>query len=58
MRDLRAKAGADKAEFSGDFLQARDQLGHITKKGLRDKSRKPLNHMVPKPGRPYEWGGG
>ena len=28
MRDLRAKAGTDKAESSGDILQARDQLGH------------------------------
>lgn len=30
LRDLRAKAGTDKAEFSGDILQARDQLGHTT----------------------------
>jgi integrase len=30
MRDLRAKAGTDKAELSGDILQARDQLGHTT----------------------------
>ncbi|WP_268562943.1 tyrosine-type recombinase/integrase [Pseudomonas protegens] len=30
MRDLRAKAGADKFEASGDILQARDQLGHTT----------------------------
>ncbi|WP_372438208.1 tyrosine recombinase XerC [Pseudomonas chlororaphis subsp. aureofaciens] len=30
MRDLRAKAGTDKAESSGDILQARDQLGHTT----------------------------
>lgn len=29
-RDLRAKAGTDKAESSGDILQARDQLGHTT----------------------------
>lgn len=28
MRDLHAKAGTDKAESSGDILQARDQLGH------------------------------
>ena len=28
--DLRAKAGTDKAESSGDILQARDQLGHRT----------------------------
>lgn len=30
MRDLRAKAGTDKDESSGDILQARDQLGHTT----------------------------
>lgn len=30
LRDLRAKAGTDKAELSGDILQARDQLGHTT----------------------------
>lgn len=30
LRDLRAKAGTDKAENSGDILQARDQLGHTT----------------------------
>ena len=30
LRDLRAKAGTDKAEDSGDILQARDQLGHTT----------------------------
>lgn len=29
-RDLRAKAGTDKAESSGDILKARDQLGHTT----------------------------
>lgn len=29
-RDLRAKAGTDKAESSGDIMQARDQLGHTT----------------------------
>lgn len=29
-RDLRAKAGTDKAESSGDVMQARDQLGHTT----------------------------
>lgn len=29
-RDLRAKAGTDKAETSKDILQARDQLGHTT----------------------------
>jgi integrase len=30
MRDLRAKAGTDKAESSGEIMQARDQLGHKT----------------------------
>lgn len=30
MRDLRAKAGTDKAESSGDIMQAKDQLGHTT----------------------------
>lgn len=30
LRDLRAKAGTDKAESTGDILQARDQLGHST----------------------------
>lgn len=29
-RDLRAKAGTDTAETSGDILKARDQLGHST----------------------------
>ncbi|WP_439895386.1 site-specific integrase [Pseudomonas syringae] len=29
-RDLRAKAGTDKAESSGDIVKARDQLGHTT----------------------------
>ncbi|MDH0702126.1 tyrosine-type recombinase/integrase [Pseudomonas toyotomiensis] len=29
-RDLRAKAGTDKAESSGDILKVRDQLGHTT----------------------------
>ncbi|AQT10313.1 hypothetical protein H78_03648 [Pseudomonas protegens] len=30
MRVLRAKAGTDKAESSGDIMQAKDQLGHTT----------------------------
>jgi integrase len=30
MRDLRAKAGTDKAESSGDIMQTKDQLGHTT----------------------------
>lgn len=30
MRDLRAKAGTDKAESSGDIMQAKNQLGHTT----------------------------
>lgn len=29
-RDLRAKAGTDKADNSGDILKVRDQLGHTT----------------------------
>jgi integrase len=28
LRDLRAKAGTDKAESSGDIMQAQDQFGH------------------------------
>ena len=30
MRDLRAKAGTDKAESSGDIRTAQKQLGHTT----------------------------
>lgn len=30
MRDLRAKTGTDKAESSGDIMQAKHQLGHTT----------------------------
>ena len=30
LRDLRAKAGTDKAESSGDIRKATDQLGHTT----------------------------
>lgn len=44
MRDLRAKAGTDKAESSGDILQARDQLGHttvvMTQQYIRDRKGK------------------
>ena len=44
MRDLRAKAGTDKAESSGDILQARDQLGHtnvtMTEKYIRQRKGK------------------
>lgn len=43
-RDLRAKAGTDKAESSGDILQARDQLGHttvvMTEQYIRDRKGK------------------
>ena len=43
-RDLRAKAGTDKAESSGDIVQARDQLGHttvvMTEKYVRDRKGK------------------
>jgi len=44
MRDLRAKAGTDKAESSGDIMQARDQLGHttvvMTEQYIRDRKGK------------------
>ncbi|WP_285354464.1 hypothetical protein [Pseudomonas sp. lyk4-R2A-10] len=30
MRDLRAKAGTDKAESSGDIMQTKDQFGQTT----------------------------
>ena len=44
MRDLRAKAGTDKAETSGDIMQARDQLGHttvvMTEQYIRDRKGK------------------
>ncbi|WP_397448198.1 tyrosine-type recombinase/integrase [Pseudomonas sp. NA-150] len=43
-RDLRAKAGTDKAESSGDIVMARDQLGHtsvvMTEKYVRDRKGK------------------
>lgn len=43
-RDLRAKAGTDKAESSGDILKARDQLGHttvvMTEQYIRDRQGK------------------
>lgn len=46
-RDLRAKAGTDKAESSGDILQARDQLGHttvvMTEKYVRDRQGKKVS---------------
>jgi integrase len=44
LRDLRAKAGTDKAESSGDIMQARDQLGHttvvMTEQYIRDRKGK------------------
>lgn len=44
MRDLRAKAGTDKAEAMGDILKARDQLGHtnvsMTEKYIRQRKGK------------------
>ncbi|WP_024643729.1 tyrosine-type recombinase/integrase [Pseudomonas syringae] len=44
LRDLRAKAGTDKAESSGDILKARDQLGHttvgMTEKYVRERKGK------------------
>jgi len=30
IRDLRARAGTDKAESNGDRMQTKDQLGHTT----------------------------
>lgn len=45
-RDLRAKAGTDKAESSGDILKARDQLGHttvvMTEQYIRDRKGKKI----------------
>jgi len=44
LRDLRAKADTDKAETSGDIMQARDQLGHttvvMTEQYIRDRRGK------------------
>lgn len=44
LRDLRAKAGTDKAESSGDIMQARDQLGHtsvvMTEQYIRERKGK------------------
>lgn len=46
-RDLRAKAGTDKAESSGDIMQARDQLGHttvvMTEQYIRDRKGKKVS---------------
>lgn len=43
-RDLRAKAGTDKAESSGNILEARDQLGHtkvtMTEQYIRNRQGK------------------
>lgn len=45
-RDLRAKAGTDKAESTGDIVKARDQLGHttvvMTEKYVRDRKGKKI----------------
>ncbi|MCO7610579.1 tyrosine-type recombinase/integrase [Pseudomonas chlororaphis] len=46
MRDLRAKAGTDKAESSGDILQARDQLGHTTVVVTENYIRKRIGKKV------------
>ncbi len=47
MRDLRAKAGTDKAEASGDIVKARDQLGHttvvMTEHYIRDRKGKKVS---------------
>lgn len=45
-RDLRAKAGTDKAESSGDILQARDQLGHTTVVMTENYIRKRIGKKV------------
>lgn len=46
LRDLRAKAGTDKAESSGDIVQARDQLGHtsvtMTEQYVRNRKGKKI----------------
>nr|WP_232917205.1 hypothetical protein [Pseudomonas syringae] len=46
MRDLRAKAGTDKAESSGDILQAHDQLGHTTVVMTENYIRKRIGKKV------------
>lgn len=46
MRDLRAKAGTDKAQSSGDILQARDQLGHTTVVMTENYIRKRIGKKV------------
>lgn len=47
MRDLRAKAGTDKAESSGDIMQAKDQLGHtsvvMTEQYIRNRKGKKVS---------------
>lgn len=49
MRDLRAKADTDKAESSGDILQARGQLGHttvnMTEQYVRNRKGKKITPM-------------
>ncbi|MCE4052449.1 hypothetical protein LXM55_01080 [Pseudomonas sp. Au-Pse12] len=46
MRDLRAKAGTDKAESSGDILLARDQFRHITVVMAENYIRKRIGNKV------------
>lgn len=46
MRDLRAKAGTDKAESSADILQAKDQLGHTTVVMTENYIRKRIGKKV------------
>jgi integrase len=46
MRDLRAKAGTDKAESSGDIMQAKDQLGHTTVVMTENYIRKRIGKKV------------
>ena len=46
MRDLRAKAGTDKAESSGDIMQAKNQLGHTTVVMTENYIRKRIGKKV------------
>lgn len=46
MRGLRAKAGTDKAQSSGDILKARDQLGHTTVVMTENYIRKRIGKKV------------
>lgn len=47
IRDLRAKAGTDKAESSGDIMQAKDQFWHttvvMTEQSIRNRKGKKVS---------------